>query len=126
MFLIVIQILANFFQDERTTTPPVISIIYYSLFDDQVGKERDDLGGLYFFFTYLILSNLQIPSLDSRKPLAGSSMRLIAPLMFAAERRMMKVKLSLDMRVMYSERWSVVVVGAEAEAIFVRGELGLV
>lgn len=47
-------------------------------------------------------------------------MRLIAPLMFAAERRMMKVKLSLDMRVMYSERWSVVVV-AEAEAIFVRG-----
>lgn len=55
-------------------------------------------------------------------------MRLIAPLMFAAERRMMKVKLSLDMRVMYSERWSVVVVvvGAEAEAIFVRGELGLV
>lgn len=75
------------------------------------------------FFTYLILSNLQIPSLDSRKPLAGSSMRLIAPLMFAAERRMMKVKLSLDMRVMYSERWSVVVVGAEAEAIFVRGEL---
>lgn len=90
-----------------------------------------DLGGLYFsffsFFTYLILSNLQIPSLDSRKPLAGSSMRLIAPLMFAAERRMMKVKLSLDMRVMYSERWSVVVVVvAEAEAIFVRGELGLV
>lgn len=54
-------------------------------------------------------------------------MRLIAPLMFAAERRMMKVKLSLDMRVMYSERWSVmVVVVAEAEAIFVRGELGLV
>lgn len=55
-------------------------------------------------------------------------MRLIAPLMFAAERRMMKVKLSLDMRVMYSERWSVVVVvaEAEAEAIFVRGELGLV
>lgn len=51
-------------------------------------------------------------------------MRLIAPLMFAAERRMMKVKLSLDMRVMYSERWSVVVV-AEAEAIFVRGELGV-
>lgn len=91
---------------------------------------RDDLGGLLFFFlffTYLILSNLQIPSLDSRKPLAGSSMRLIAPLMFAAERRMMKVKLSLDMRVMYSERWSVVVVAeAEAEAIFVRGELGLV
>lgn len=78
---------------------------------------------LFFFnFTYLILSNLQIPSLDSRKPLAGSSMRLIAPLMFAAERRMMKVKLSLDMRVMYSERWSVVVVVvAEAEAIFVRG-----
>lgn len=81
----------------------------------------------FLFFTYLILSNLQIPSLDSRKPLAGSSMRLIAPLMFAAERRMMKVKLSLDMRVMYSERWSVgVVVVAEAEAIFVRGELGLV
>lgn len=54
-------------------------------------------------------------------------MRLIAPLMFAAERRMMKVKLSLDMRVMYSERWSVVVVvaEAEAEAIFVRGELGV-
>lgn len=53
-------------------------------------------------------------------------MRLIAPLMFAAERRMMKVKLSLDMRVMYSERWSVVVVVvAEAEAIFVRGELGV-
>lgn len=88
------------------------------------------LGGLlfyFFLFTYLILSNLQIPSLDSRKPLAGSSMRLIAPLMFAAERRMMKVKLSLDMRVMYSERWSVVVVVvAEAEAIFVRGELELV
>lgn len=54
-------------------------------------------------------------------------MRLIAPLMFAAERRMMKVKLSLDMRVMYSERWSVVVVGAEAEAeaIFVRGGVGV-
>lgn len=78
------------------------------------------------FFTYLILSNLQIPSLDSRKPLAGSSMRLIAPLMFAAERRMMKVKLSLDMRVMYSERWSVVVVVvAEAEAIFCAGGVGV-
>lgn len=51
-------------------------------------------------------------------------MRLIAPLMFAAERRMMKVKLSLDMRVMYSERWSVVVVGAEVEAIFGVGVSG--
>lgn len=50
-------------------------------------------------------------------------MRLIAPLMFAAERRRMKVKLSLDMRVMYSERWSVVVV-AEAEAIFGVGVSG--
>lgn len=88
---------------------------------------EDCIHFFFYFFTYLILSNLQIPSLDSRKPLAGSSMRLIAPLMFAAERRMMKVKLSLDMRVMYSERWSVVVVVvAEAEAILVRGELGLV
>lgn len=51
-------------------------------------------------------------------------MRLIAPLMFAAERRMMKVKLSLDMRVMYSERWSVGVV-AEVEAIFCAGGVGV-
>lgn len=52
-------------------------------------------------------------------------MRLIAPLMFAAERRMMKVKLSLDMRVMYSERWSVVVVVvAEVEAILCGGSWG--